>query len=110
MLSFDDGDRYSFGHSLFSPPHSDQVQALSLGVATSKRVVIPTGANYVNFSGTGDFYMQFGTGSVTAAIPADTADGTASVLNPGTRRIPRTATNVACISAAAQVVTMEFWS
>jgi hypothetical protein len=84
--------------------HAD-ARALAAGVAESHTV--PTGAKYVVFSSTTDFYANF---AGVAAIPAaDVTDGTASILNPQLRAIGQ-ATAIGLISPAACIVTMEFYA
>jgi hypothetical protein len=89
---------------------SDTVMARVLAAGVAELVAVPAGAAVVNFAATTDFYAKFGTSGVVAAVPAaDVTDGTASVLNPGTRVIPDGLTHISVIASAAGVVTLEFW-
>lgn len=81
------------------------VRVLAANVAETH--TLPTHANVVNFSATGNFYVNFTT---TATVPAaDVTDGTGSCLNPGVRDVSQI-TSFSIIAPAAIVVTMEFYS
>ncbi len=84
------------------------VLAKSLAASTAEAFTVPTGAKYVLFSATGDFYANYTT---TATVPGDTAiaDATASELNPAMRYIPAGCTSISVIAPAACVVTASFW-
>lgn len=90
---------------------SDVIDVCFAGT-TSKAHAIPSGAYYVNFSATDDFYAKFVTGTGSIAVPTgDVTDGSAPALNPGTRIIPEGADHIAIIAPnAATVVTLEFWT
>ena len=60
-------------------PLSDYIDAKILAANTNETFTVPAGAHFVIFGGTADFYAKRGG---TAAVPTDTADGTASMLNP----------------------------
>lgn len=99
------------GSGILAPVVADYVDARVLAANTAERHTIPAGANFVNFSGDGDFWAKFGDNTVTAAIPSgDVTDGSAPMLNPGTRRIPKGVTSISLIAGAARNVTLEFWS
>lgn len=87
-------------------PFSDAINALSLAANTAESITIPSGARYVIFSGTADFYVKSGG---TATVPGDTTDGSASELNP-TMRDLKDVTTLSVISASACVVTAAFYS
>lgn len=109
MISFH-AEQYNRGET--APPVSDHIDARVLAASTAERHTIPTGARYVVFAATVDFYANFGDNTVDAAIPsADVTDGSGSLFNPTQRRIPRTATHVSLITDAAGggVVNMEFY-
>lgn len=91
-------------------PQSDYIEGLSLGVATAERIAIPAGAYAVVFSCTGNFCAKLGTASVTAAMPTDTTDGSASELNPSGFYILAGQTHISAISAAAATLTMSFYA
>lgn len=97
----------------FALPQSDWINAKSLGIATEESFTAatwPADAKYVAFSATGDFYMKF---NGTAAAGTDTADGTASELNPTMRRLllgdGAAVTSISLISPAACIVTLSFY-
>ena len=93
-----------------APIVSDTIDARVLASNTAERHTSPTGALFVSFSATGDFYALFGTSGVTAAVPgSDVTDGTASELNPNARRIPDGVTHISLIAPEATVVTLAFW-
>ena len=94
------------GNNSFALPFSDSIMSRSLGVATAEAVTVPTGANYAVFSYTTDVYVL---ADGTAAVPADVTDGTASELNP-TIRDCSDVTSISCISPAACVITVAFYS
>ena len=85
---------------------SDSVNSVSLAANVAESITIPTGAKYVQFSGTANYYVSF-TG--TATVPGDVTTGTACVLNPGLRSLDG-ATSLSVISDSAAVITAEFWS
>lgn len=96
----------AFGSTLMGINYSSSVYANVLAANVAESVTIPTGAKYVLFSGTANFYVKF---NGTAAVPADeVADGTASILNPGLRSLDG-ATTIGLIAGEACIVTMEFY-
>jgi hypothetical protein len=96
---------------LYAPPATDVVHAAVLAANTSKAMAVPAGANYVNFAGGGDFYARFQTSNTAIAIPsADVTNGTAPILNPGTRTIPVGTTHIVLIAPATNIVTLEFYA
>lgn len=98
---------YTEGSPAVGLHYSSSVYASVLAANVAESVTVPTGANYVNFSATADFYAKIGG---TAAVPAtEVADGSASVLNPGLRALDG-ATSIGLISAEVCVITMEFFS
>lgn len=111
MRSFLEDYPNGSGRGALAPQVSDYVDARVLGAGANEVHAIPAGAAFVNFSADGDFYVKFGTSNaVTAAVPAaDVTDGSAPILNPGSRRIPNGATHIALIAAAARVITMEWY-
>lgn len=93
---------------------SDYVCARA-AVTTSEQITVPAGATHVVLSGTLPFHVAFGE-NPTAAVPADTDDGTANELvNPATPAESRTfmvsgIAKIAVAAAAATVVTASFYS
>lgn len=88
-------------------PPSDSVMARALAANTAETITVPAGAEYVVFAGTADFYAAYGTG-VTATVPGDTTDGSASELNPTMRNI-KGKRDISVISAATCIVTAAFY-
>jgi len=91
----------------FAPGKPTYVDARVLAANTVESHTVPSGAKFVIFSATNNFYANFIGG--TAAVPAaDVTDGTAPFLNPGTVFIQGLAA-ISLISPAACVVTMAFY-
>ena len=93
-------------------PQSTYIEGAALAAAgTAERFAIPTGgARFVLFSATAAFAAKIGGSSVTAAMPVDTTDGTASMLNPSFREIGVNDTHISLVSATAGcLVSMEFF-
>lgn len=89
--------------------YSTSVCASVLAANTAEQMTVPTGAKYVLFSGTANYYVSFGA-DPTAAVPAaDVTNGSASCLNPGLRALDGAA-KIGLISPTDCVVTMEFFS
>ena len=85
--------------------------ARSLAASVAESITVPTGpnalpANYVSFSSTCDFYVNYTT---TATVPGDVTDGTASELNPLLRQIGGVTTISIITAASACVVTASFF-
>lgn len=90
-------------------PQSDYIEGAALAAGVAERLVIPTDAKFVLFSGTDSFCAKIGTAAVVAAMPIDTTDGSASMLNPSFRRIPDGSTHISVVSTAASQVTLEYF-
>jgi hypothetical protein len=87
-------------------PGPAYVDARVLAANVSETHTIPTGALWVLFSSTCNFYAKLG---ASAAIPAaDVTDGTGSELNPAAWQISGS-TQITLISATACTVTMAFY-
>lgn len=91
-------------------PQSDYVEGAALAANTAERLVIPSGAKFVLFSCTDNFCAKIGSATVTAAMPIDTTDGSASMLNPSFRRIPENSTHISVISTNASSMTVEYFA
>ena len=86
--------------------YSDTVYAYIVGGA-AQTVTVPATANFVAFSGSTPFYVNF---NGTATVPgSNITDGTSSVLNP-TFRYMNNSKTFSIIAAAAGVVTLEFFA
>lgn len=89
---------------------SDYVCSRVLLANVAERVTVPSTANFVVISGTSNLYVSFGGGGVTAAVPTDLDDGTASELNGASYYIdPATYTNISVISAVDSIATLAFY-
>ncbi len=77
--------------------------ALAANVAESQTV--PTGARWVMFSSTCNFYAN---PTTTATVPGDTTDGTASELNPAAW-YGGDVTTISIIAGVTCTVTMAFY-
>lgn len=93
-------------------PAPDTVNAVSLSASVAESITIPSGAKYVIFSATADFYANY---STTATVPGDTTDGSASELNPTGRRLTGEGMNpavtaISVISADTCIITASFYA
>lgn len=89
-------------------PAPSYVDARVLAANVSETHTIPTGAGFVLFSSTCNFYAKPG---ASAAVPAaDVTDGTAAELNPAGWVITGSMTQITLIAGAACVVTMAFYN
>jgi hypothetical protein len=97
----------NFSHDQnFAVPQSDHIDVRVLAASTKEDHTKPTGANYVVFSATDDFYVKM---DGTAAVPAgDVTDGSGSELNPGVRYIADV-TTISLIAPRSCTVTMAFY-
>lgn len=78
-----------------------------LAANTNETHTVPTGAKFVLFSATADFYASYD--GDNAVVPnADVTDGTGNELNPTVRYIEGVA-EIDLISASACIVTMSFF-
>jgi hypothetical protein len=86
---------------------SSHVDSKVLAAGVAETYTLPTGARWVTFSGTDDFYVK---PNAAATVPTgDTTDGSASSLNPHHRNCEGI-TTLGIISARTCTVTMEFYS
>lgn len=91
-------------------PQSDYIEGRALAANTAERVAIPSGARYVVFASNDNFCAKLGDGTVTAAWPTDTSDGSASELNPSSFAIAVSGqTHVSVITANNAVMTLSFY-
>ncbi len=93
-----------------APVQADTIDARVLAAGAAEVHAVPTGAQHVLFSATGDFFAKFGASGVAAAVPAaDVTNGSAPELNPAARRVPDGATHVALVAPAACTVTLSWY-
>ena len=83
----------------------------TLAANTAESFTVPSGANgqlanFVNFAGGCDFFVNWTT---TATVPGDVTDGTASEQNPTVRYIPDGTTTISVISESACKITASFY-
>jgi hypothetical protein len=81
------------------------IDARDLAANTNETHTIPAGADFVIFSGDGDFFAK---PNGAAAVPADVTDGTASELNPVIWDL-NGVTSIGLIATAARKVTLSFY-
>lgn len=95
------------GNMTFALRPSTCVLARSMAASTAESITVPTGARFVVFSATGDFYANYTT---TATVPPDTAitDACASELNPSARFISGV-TTISVIAPSATILTASFY-
>lgn len=80
------------------------IDAIVLTANAAATYTVPTGANYLLFSGNTNFYVKIGG---TATVPsASTATGAASISNPSLRSTGG-ATSVSIIAPTTAIVTIE---
>lgn len=101
--------QFRHSHQLRQP--TDYINSLSLVGGVAERVAIPDGKTFVVFSCTTNYYVRVGNSSVTAAIPGDVSDGTASELNPLSYILHGNSewTHLSVISASNSIVTLAFY-
>lgn len=100
------------GRDIDGIPVSDTINARNITIGgTAEDLTIPSGAKYVVFSATADFYVGW---SATAAVPADVTDGSASELNPTVRRLTQSVLDAGVVSvnapAAGTIITASFYN
>lgn len=92
---------------------SDAVNSLA-SVTTSESQAYPSGAKFVIVTADAKCTIKFGTSGVTAAVLADTSDGSASILinptSPRLFRLPEGTTHVAAFAGSSANVTFEYYS
>lgn len=89
----------------FIRPAPTYVNARSLAASVSETDSVPSGAQWVLFGATCDFYAKTG---ASAAVPGDTTDGTAAELNPAAWRVTGI-TQISVIASATCVVTLTYY-
>ena len=97
--------RCANGDLTFARSAPTYIDARDLAASTNETHTVPAGADYVIFSGDGDFYAK---PNGAAAVPADVTDGTASELNPVIWDL-NGVTSIGLISSAARKITLSFY-
>ena len=93
------------GEPIFARSAPTYIDARDLAATTNETHTVPAGADYVTFSGDGDFYAK---PNGAAAVPSDVTDGTASELNPVIWDL-NGVTSIGLISPVARKVTLSFY-
>lgn len=90
---------------------TDYINALNLVANVAEKVPIPDGRTFVVFSCTANYYVRVGDSSVTAAVPGDVTDGTASELNPLSYILHGNSNNthISVITSSNAICTMAFY-
>lgn len=99
-------------HQTDIPAFTDSVASLVLAAGTGQAVDVPSGAGFVAFTSSVDFWVRYG--STGAAIPttSTTAGSSAiSAFNPDSRNLTSTAacSVISLVSASSGYVVLEFW-
>lgn len=85
---------------------SDTIYSGALAASTEQTVTVPTGADFVIFESTGDFYVNY---DKTATVPSGTISQAGGELNPDVRYVGETSV-LHIISAGTPIVTLAFYS
>ena len=96
----------SRGNITFARPVSDQINARALAASSAETTTVPSGARFVIFSSTADFYAK---PNATATIPGDVTDGTACELNPA-MWVLTGISNISVIAPADTVITFTYYT
>ena len=101
--------QFRHSHQLRQP--TDYVNSLSLVANVSERVPIPAGRTFVVFSCTSNYYVKVGDNAVSAAVPGDVVDGTASELNPLSYILHGNPdwTHISIVTPVNSIATMAFY-
>lgn len=111
MLAFFENFPLNSGRLAQAPQFSDTVHDIVLAADTLVRIAVPAGARFVSFSFDADVRVKAGVSDTALTLPVSSVtDGSGSVLNPGARRLPATATHLCLRAAAACKGSLEFWS
>ena len=105
MINLSVAQSKSAKFSLFCVIPSDYVDAKSLAANVAEVITVPSDATKILFSCSGIFYAKH---NAAATVPGDTADGTASVLNPS-GWVVTAADTIGIIAPAACVCTLEYF-
>lgn len=94
------------GQNVFARTAPGKVDALVLAASVIETNAVPTGARFVFFAATGNYYAR-PDGTVTVPS-ADITDGTSGEINPTVWDVSAV-TNIMVIAPAACVVTLSFY-
>lgn len=96
-------------HQLRQP--TDYINSLSLVANVAERVPVPTGKTFVVFSCTSNYFVKVGNDSVTAAVPGDVTDGSASELNPLSYILHGNSdwTHISIVTTSNSIATLAFY-
>ena len=85
---------------------SDSIYSGQLAASTEQTVTVPSGAEFVIFTATNDYYVNYDT---TAAVPTGTISQAGGELNPILRYIGETSV-IHIISPYTTYITLGFYS
>lgn len=88
---------------------SDYVNAHVVLANIEEKETIPQQFNTVVINATAPIYIKMGDASVTAAVPTDVLDGSASELNPNAYAIYKEDTHISVISPSNCIVTFAYY-
>lgn len=94
-------------HNTYAIDGPDSVD-IYYGDAAATTFTVPSGARFVLFAATGDFYVRWD-GSAAAIPSADVTNGSGSEVNPIVRSVKGSET-FSIIAAADVIVTMAWYS
>ncbi len=94
------------GPHIYARSKPQHVNAVVLAAATADTNAVPSGARFVFFAATGDFYAR--PDGAVAVPAANVTDGTGGELNP-TLWAVHDVTNIAVIAPTATKVTMSYY-
>ena len=91
-------------------PASQYINARVLVAGVAERETLPTAYNVLVINSTANVYAKFGGSGITATVPVDTTDGTASELSPTGYVLPEWATHVSIISPVNCIATLAYYN
>ena len=94
------------GPHVFARSKPQHINAQVLAASTAESNAVPSGAKFVFFASTGNFYAR--PDGLVAVPSADVTDGTAGEINPTVWDVS-TVTNIAIVAPAAVVVTLSYY-
>lgn len=92
-------------------PSPDYVQQCVFVAGTGQAFDVPTGAGYVTFSASVDFWVRYGSTAASIPTTSSTGSSTNAELNPTARNVGSTlsCTGVSVISASTGYLTMNWF-
>ena len=99
--------RFTYGQGLRMPPQ--YTNSLALVANVQERQALPAGYQYVVINSTANVYCRLGAADVTASVPGDVEDGTASELNPTGYVVHDDYSHISIISPSNCIVTLAYY-